>query len=175
VDPAAFVDPDGERKNGVQNISAFATSIILVLQFLAAGLSFGDELIPPTRTLGGGEENRARLTVFSEPPGMDVYLDSSKVGVTPLWLGRVEPGIRTLRVEDKEAQIYLEEGKKVIAGFFKGTFVTREEEEVGVTPPPGLEKKPGARARAEERLAEKEQRRDLTRWDRFINGSLPFF
>lgn len=154
--------------------SAFFITTLLTFCFLKAGLSFGDGLIPPTRTLGDGEKHWGRLTVFSEPPGLDVYLDDKKVGVTPLWLGRVETGIYALRIEDHEAQIHLEQGIGIKAGLFKGAFITMEDKEPEVLPAPGPEEKPKPR-RAEEKPAPEERKEDLTRWELFINGSLPFF
>ena len=121
------------------------------------------------------EKHWGKVIVFSEPPGADVYLDQEKVGSTPLWLARVEQGIHILRVADKEAQIYVERGKIIKAGLFKGSFIAREEEDVEAAPPPRREERPEPSGPAREQPAEEERKRDLTRWDRFINGSLPFF
>jgi hypothetical protein len=63
------------------------------------------------------------VTVFSEPPELEVFLDGSKVGQTPLWLERVSQGFHKLRVKDVETEIHLEAGKGLRVGLFKGDLV----------------------------------------------------
>jgi hypothetical protein len=154
-------------------ISEMMISALLFLQ-LSSGVSFADERIPPTRTLGSDGTQWGRLIVFSEPPGLNVVLDNEEVGTTPLWLFRVEEGIHRLRVADQEAEIFVEQGKRVKAGFFKGSFITSEEEDVAAAPAPEPDK-PEPMRPAVEQPPEEVRKRDLTRWDLFLNGSLRFF
>lgn len=159
----------------MQIVLAFIISTLVTFQIFPAALSFGDGLIPPTRTLGHDGKQWGRLTVFSEPPGLDVFLDDNKVGVTPLWLDRVEPGMHTMRIKDKDSQIYVEQRKRMKVGLFKGSFISMEEKEAVATPQPGLEEKAEPRGRSIAQPTQEEREKDLTRWDLFINGSLPFF
>ena len=69
------------------------------------------------------------MTVFSEPPELEVFLDGSKVGQTPVWLERVQQGFHKLRVEDPEKKIHVEPGKRLRVGLFKGDFVVFPEKE----------------------------------------------
>ena len=64
--------------------------IALIAVVIGTEICGGDELIEPTRELGGIEKEWGGLTLFSEPPQMDVYLDGKKLGRTPLWLHQVE-------------------------------------------------------------------------------------
>lgn len=162
-------------KKRLSGITSFTLPTVLVLQVLFAGLSYGDGLIPPTRTLEGDERSWGRLTVFSEPPGLEVYLDGEKVGAAPLWLSMVEAGTHILRVGDTEEQVLVQPGKRTKAGVFKGSFIAMTEEDRQVLPEPPAAKGPLPEGPVVERPEEEERRRELTRWDLFINGSLPFF
>ena len=42
------------------------------------------DLIEPTRTLEGTSDQSAKLSVFSEPPGLQVTLDGAAIGKTPV-------------------------------------------------------------------------------------------
>jgi len=147
-------------------------SIILVFSYLVATLpAVGDDLIEPTRALEGVWEKPAKLTVFSEPPQLDVYLDDEEIGQTPLWLDNVRSGTYELRIGVSETEIYIGEGKELRIGIFKGSFVKSIHEALE-TPP--VEPKTPVQVDRIEKPQEK-RRRDLTRWEKFINGSLPHF
>lgn len=164
-----------KRKNTVLKISVLFIPAFFILPICLARLSLGDELIPPTRTLESGEKTWGKLTVFSEPPGFMVYLDNEEAGITPLWLGKVETGMHTVRIKDKEAEIYIEQGRRTKAGLFKESFIVMQEKEIEVAQQPGPEAKPMPEGIAGGQPTEEERKRELSRWDLFINGSLPFF
>jgi hypothetical protein len=68
-------------------------------------LSIGAELIEPSRTLQDKQKPMGRLSVFSEPPELDVFLDGNKIGKTPLISNAVMPGTRVLRIKDTEKKL----------------------------------------------------------------------
>ena len=57
-----------------------------------------EELIAPTRTLEGRVQFPGRLSVVSEPPELEVFLDGSSIGKTPIWLKEVKVGSHALRI-----------------------------------------------------------------------------
>ena len=46
--------------------------VFLFLALFGTSICFSGQLIEPTRTLEGGEKATGRVTVFSEPPELDV-------------------------------------------------------------------------------------------------------
>jgi hypothetical protein len=139
----------------------------------AAALCYGGELIEPTRTLQDAGERWGKLIVFSEPPEVDVFLDGSKVGQTPVWLERVKEGTHKLQIKDLEKEIYVKEGRTLKVGLFKGRFITRLEEEKKVGKQAAADKKePATKVEAAE---SPEKQKDLSRWEKFVNGTLKHF
>jgi hypothetical protein len=139
----------------------------------AAALCSGGEMIEPTRTLQDAGERWGKLVVFSEPPEFDVLLDGSKVGQTPVWLERVKEGTHKLKIGDLEKEIYVKEGKTLKVGLFKGRFITRLEEEKKVGKQAAADKKePATKGEAAETP---EKQKDLSRWEKFVNGTLKHF
>ncbi len=105
------------------------TLSILLLSCLGVSVVFGsDGLIPPTRSLDRPRDQGGRLTVVSEPPHLEVFLDGFKIGHTPVWLKEVKPGAHKLRVRHSEADVYVERGKTLTLSFFKGSFLAVPEE-----------------------------------------------
>jgi hypothetical protein len=150
-------------------------TFMLAAEALVAGSwSLGGELIEPTRTLGGPEKTWGGLTVFSEPPQMDVYLDGEKVGITPLWLRQVEAGPHKLKIKEAEKDVRVEKGKTARIGLFKGSFVTFSEvkEEKAAAEPP-KEEPPQTSSAAP--TTEENRSSDLSLWERYVNGSLKHF
>jgi len=141
----------------------------------AAALSYGGELIEPTRTLQDAEERWGKLVVFSEPPELEVLLDGSKVGKTPLWLERVREGTHKVRIKDLETEVYVKEGRTLKVGLFKGEFITGIEEEKKAGMQAGADKKPPAAKVEEAQSPEKQRETDLSRWEKFVNGTLKHF
>jgi len=147
----------------------------LLLLFTGVPISYGGEgLIAPTRSLEGHQEALGRLTVVSEPPGLEVFLDDSEIGQTPVWVKEVKPGSHKLRVRRSETDVYVETGKTLTLSFFKGSFIVVPKEEEArkeLTPEP--EKMAEGRRRVRPR--EEESPRNLTPWERFLNGTSPTF
>jgi len=90
-----------------------------------------------------------------------MYLHGEGVGKRPLWLDKMKAGPHVLKVEGEEAEIYVDEGKPVKIGLFKGSFVSFPEKEKEKEQPT-LEKKPPAQAPQVETAREEQRTRDLT-------------
>ena len=100
----------------------------LFLIFLFVGAAVGGELIQPTRTLKSAEKLPGELSVFSEPSGLDVFLNHSKIGKSPILSMKVTPGTYSLKVGDSETQIDVMPGKPLRLSLFKGSFIKLKEE-----------------------------------------------
>ena len=109
--------------------------LLLSFLFLVAPVCLGGELIAPTRTLRGAKEPPGRVSVFSEPVGLDAFLDGSKIGKTPVWLKSVEPGLHVLKVKDSETEIHVLPGKTLQVTLFKGSFIKTVKEKEKVDKP----------------------------------------
>jgi hypothetical protein len=92
--------------------------------FMCIPLRTTAELIEPTRTLKGEEEPAGKLSVFSEPPQLNVTLDGTEIGKTPIISKDIKPGIHVLRVRDTEKSIVVESGKPLHLSWFKGSFIS---------------------------------------------------
>jgi hypothetical protein len=150
-------------------------SLCLLILCLAPLRGAGDELIPPSRTLQEPGSTWGGLTVFSEPPQLEVYLDGKKVGETPVWLKHVKAGFHRLRVEHSETDIYLEPGGSIELSLYKGSFINLAREKRKGEKETGVEaERPTEHGKAAE--APKEPRdTDLTPWEKFINRTLRHF
>lgn len=148
---------------------------LLSFLFLITHVCLSDELIAPTRTLQGGEENTGRVSVFSEPTGLDAFLDGSNIGKTPVWLKNVEPGSHTLKVKDSETKIHVQPGKTLQVSLFKGSFIKVVKEEEKVEKEPGPEEEKLTERRKAVQPPKEERERDLTPWERYINLSSRHF
>ena len=126
----------------MRNVSLIIVFFVqfLLLLALAVPIGLSGELISPTRTLRGSQEPFGILTVVSEPPGLNVFLDGSELGQTPIFLKKVRPGSHTLRVKQAETDIDVAPGKILQIIFFKGSFTARMEE--FKTPAKSEEKRP---------------------------------
>jgi len=91
-----------------------------IILFGAAALCYGGELIEPTRTLQDAGERWGKLVIFSEPPELDVFLDGSRIGQTPVRLERVKEGTYKLQIKDLEKELYVKAGRTLKGGLFKG-------------------------------------------------------
>jgi 1-acyl-sn-glycerol-3-phosphate acyltransferase len=89
----------------------------------------GGELIQPTRTLKSAEKVPGELSVFSEPSGLDVFLNHSKIGTSPILSIKVTPGTYSLKVGDSKTQIHVMPGEPLRLSLFKGTFIKIKEKE----------------------------------------------
>jgi len=147
----------------------------LLLLFTGVPISFGGHgLIAPTRSLEGHQEPLGRMTVVSEPPDIEVFLDGSEIGQTPVWMKEVKPGSHKIRVRRSETDVLVEPGKTVTLSHFKGSFiVVPEEKEAARKPTPESEKLAERRERMRPR--EEERPRDLSPWERYLNRTSPNF
>ena len=64
-----------------------------------------------------------RLSVFSEPPELDVLLDSVEIGKTPIISEEVTSGVHILRVKDTEKEITILSGKSLQLSLFKDSLI----------------------------------------------------
>jgi hypothetical protein len=148
--------------------------IALIVVFLGAEICGGDELIEPTRKLGGIEKQWGGLTLFSEPPQMDVYMDGQKLGSTPLWLHRVEATQHVLQIGGVETSIQIKKGKTSRIGLFKGSLVKLPERDQR-TVPSKTAKRQESRRTSSQQQPKHQKNEDLTLWERYINGSMKHF
>jgi hypothetical protein len=105
-----------------------AIKITIILVFGLAFLlgyspAWSSELIKPTRALDSSGENPGKLSVFSEPPGLDVALEGAIIGKTPIFLDEMKPGSHRLQVKDSETDITVEPGKTLQISLFKDKFI----------------------------------------------------
>ena len=54
--------------------------VFVYVSLMIQSLFVFDELIEPSRTLDNQQKPMGQLSVFSETPDLDVYLDDSKIG-----------------------------------------------------------------------------------------------
>ena len=150
-------------------------SLLLLFPFTPLPASVGaKDLVPPTRTLESSGERLGRLTVVSEPPDIEVYLDGSEIGRTPIWLKQVKTGVHKLRVRDFQADVYIEPSRTTTLSFFRDSFLEVPEERAAPKQKePEAEKLPEARRRI--KAPAQESGRDLTPWERFLNRTSPSF
>ena len=94
-----------------------------VLLLFINNLAFASDLIEPTRTLNGMGHKSGNLFVSSEPPGLEVQMDGTLIGETPVDLRSVDPGVHVIQVKRSEIEIYVEPGKSVKLSWFKGSFI----------------------------------------------------
>ena len=108
----------------------------LVSLFVGVAVTVGGELVQPTRTLQSSEKSPGSLSVFSEPPGLEVFLDRSNIGKTPIHAVEVTPGTHSLKVKDTETEISVLPGKPLRLSWFKGKFIEVKEPEKEVIQKP---------------------------------------
>lgn len=150
---------------------------LLTVLALVLGVTFSfaaEELIPPTRTLEGAVELPGKLTVVSEPPDLEVSLDGSSIGRTPVWLKEVKPGPHTVRIGQEKTEVHVQPGKKMALSFFKDSFIDITKEEAAVEAPVPEVKKPREKEGAA-RPRTPEEREDIIRFEQFINRNFDFF
>ena len=152
-------------------LTGFFTIIVLNFSALQAGL------IEPTRSLKATAVDPGQLTVFSEPPGLNIKLDGKFVGQTPMRINMVDPGTHQLQVGESVTEIYVEPGQPFHISLFKNKFIQfqvakKEASEAGKT----LTSETPAPERSSEHLkTKKENRKAWERWMLFVNGSSKHF
>ena len=110
-------------------------SFAFLFFFLALPVnSVGEELIELTRSLEGPGKAMGKLTVVSEPPGLAVFLDGSKIGQTPIFfLKAVNSGLHKVRIKGKETDVSIGPGQTLRVSLFKDSSfikIRREKETV---------------------------------------------
>ena len=76
-------------KSNLKLIPFLAFACILLM--VPSTPAFAD-LIEPSRTLTGKQKPMGRLSVFSEPPALNVFLDGVEIGKTPVISKKVAAG-----------------------------------------------------------------------------------
>jgi len=155
-------------------LKEICVSIVFALVLGATFTFAAEELIPPTRTLEGRVELPGSLTVVSEPPGLEVSLDGSSIGRTPVWLKEVKPGPHTVRIGQEKTEVHVQPGKKMALSFFKDSFIDITKEEGVVEAPVPEVEKPREKEGAV-RPPRPEEREDIIRFEQFINRNFDFF
>lgn len=148
----------------------FACLVCLPALFRDKAGSAG-ELLPPSRTLEKPLERSGLLSVFSEPPELDVRLDGTQIGRTPVWSQEVKAGQHTLKIRDAETAILIESGKTLKIGLFRGEFVTLPDAPKKAADPPLFSPSQRPEKPSERHAktpAEQERADDVERWQRFI-------
>lgn len=152
-------------------LTGFFTIIVLNFSALQAGL------IEPTRSLKATAEDPGELTVFSEPPGLNIKLDGKFVGQTPMRINAVDPGAHQLQVGESVTEIYVEPGQPFHISLFKNKFIQfqvakKETSEAGKT----FASETQAPKPSSGYLRTKEENRKAwERWMLFVNGSSNHF
>lgn len=100
--------------------------------FIMQPLSVFAELIEPSRTLESQQKPTGRLSVFSEPPGLDVFLDGINIGKTPVISREMASGTYVLRVKETEEEIVIQPEKSLEMSFFKNSLITIPEKKVEI-------------------------------------------
>jgi hypothetical protein len=97
-----------------------------MLGFISIFISLLDvyaQKIEPTRTLRESVEEMGKLTVSSEPPGLNVILDGVSLGNTPVIKKEVKSGNHILHLEDAEKEVFILPGKSLLLTYYKGAFI----------------------------------------------------
>ena len=158
---------------GILKLMSVLNAVFLLL--LVTDLSPASDLIEPSRTLKTETNEPGNLAVLSEPPDLDVTLDGTLIGKTPIFLKDIKSGTYQLRVKASETTIYVEPGKTLRISLFKGEFINipvKKPEPVVQQP---SEEKKVPEARISEQAFRKAQENQLSPWDRFVNGSSNHF
>ena len=96
------------------------------------------ELIEPSRTVKGHLKPNGRLSVFSEPPELDVRLNGVEIGKTPLVSKEVTAGVHLLRIKDIEKEINILSGKSLQLSLFKDSLIEFPEKKAEAPTQPKL-------------------------------------
>jgi hypothetical protein len=99
------------------------------------------DLIEPTRTLKSQEEPMGTLTVFSEPPELDVVLDGNKIGKTPVIALEVRAGDHVVRIKDTRKEVSILPGSSVQLSLYKDSLIVIPEKKLESRKQPKLEEK----------------------------------
>ena len=152
-------------------LTGFFTIIVLNYSALQA------ELIEPSRSLKSTAEDTGQLTVFSEPPGLNIKLDGTLIGQTPMRVNAVDAGTHQLQVGKSSTEIKVKPGQAFHISLFKNRFIQfqvarKEASEAGkIATPAPVAPQPSA----ENLRTKEENRKAWQRWMNFVNGSSNHF
>ena len=104
--------------------------------FIMQPLSVFAELIEPSRTLESQQKPMGRLSVFSEPPGLDVLLDGINIGKTPVISKEVASGSYVLRVKETEKGITILPETSLRISYYKDSLIEIHEKKIKAPIPP---------------------------------------
>ena len=135
-------------------------------------LSVFAELIEPSRMLEGQQKPMGRLSVFSEPPELDVLLDSVEIGKTPVISKEVTSGVHILRVKDIEKEIIILPEKSLQLSLFKDSLIEIPEKKAEAPTQPRLEKKMATEEKKTEYSNRDKKQYDPFYWPMNPNGPI---
>lgn len=148
-------------------------SCVSLVFLVFASFSLSEELIAPTRTLQNLEKKFGYISIFSEPPGLEVFLNNSVIGQTPIFTKKVESGVHELKIKDSELELNLTPGKSLRYSFRNGFFFEiREKEMEG---PQIVDVKPPEKRKRTEKImdkVEKEENDDPFYWPTNPSGPI---
>jgi hypothetical protein len=152
-------------------LTGFFTIIVLNFSALQAGL------IEPTRSLKATAEDPGQLTVFSEPPGLNIKLDGKFVGQTPMRINRVDAGIHQLQVGESVTEIYVKPGQPFHISLFKNKFIQFQvaKKEASGAGKELTAETPAPQPSSGHLKTKEENRKAWERWMLFVNGSSNHF
>jgi hypothetical protein len=140
------------------------------------------ELIEPTQRLDGEQKQTGRLTVLSEPKGLEIILDGNNLGKTPAFLMEVDEGIHTLQVKNSKIEIYIKPGKTLKLSYHKEKFIFIPVAEKEIKKQPGPEvKNEMSKARLKQSKDpiqlrnEKNRQQAIDRFNNFLKGTQDHF
>ena len=158
---------------GILKLMSVLDAVFLLL--LITNLSPASDLIEPSRTLRNETNEPGNLAVLSEPPNLDVTLDGTFIGKTPIFLKNVKSGTYQLRVKDSETTIYVEPGATLQTSLFKGEFISIQVAEKEPEGQQAIKEKKVSETRITQQVSKEEQKNELSPWDRFVNKSSNHF
>ena len=158
---------------GTLKLMSILNAVFLLL--LIADLSAASDLIEPSRTLKTETNEPGNLAVLSEPPDLDVTLDGTLIGKTPIFLKDIKSGTYQLRVKASETTIYVEAGRTLQISLFKGEFISIQVTEKEPKGQQAIKEKKVSETRITEQVSKEEQRNELSPWDRFVDKSSNHF
>ena len=158
---------------GILKLMSVLNAVFLLL--LMAHLSPASDLIEPSRTLKSAANEPGNLAILSEPPDLNVTLDKTLIGKTPIFLEDVKPGTYQLKVKDSETTIYVEPGKTLQISLFKGQFINIAAKEKEPVEQQALQEKKVSETRITGQVQKEEPKNELNLWDRFVNKSSDHF
>ena len=139
------------------------------------------ELIEPSRSLKPSSSgNPGHLTVFNEPPDLNVKLDGISIGTAPIRIKALDPGPHNLQVGESTTEIYIESDQTFHISLFRDRFIQFQVgSEKPITSPrtdasTSIEKHVSGQPPQQFRTKEAD-RKAWQRWMRFVDGSLNHF